>query len=421
MSCQFHCRAFTRLVWLFCFSFLLFNEASAQIQSGQLIDYRLLKSFSSEDMKKSFKEQHIPKVLLAAKDGINVYEILYYTTHTDGKLVKASGVLYIPQGAKRSAPLMIYNHGTSTCRDMYFDGKDEQAICLAFATDGYVVIWPDYIGIGEGERNQLYLNAQTEAGASVDMLIAVTGLLSKLAVNTSKDLFLTGYSQGGHASMATYRLLQDKYKDRFPVTAASPMSGPYDIESTVYDERARPNENPGYLMLLMSSFYESRDSQPQMSELLSYPYDSIIPSLMTGQWPIEYINSCLQDTCFKCVKPEFYLDFDQNKDDPFRKYLYANNVYDWKPESPMELCYCKHDDMVTYKNSVTAYQTMKKNGSTNVHLWMAGRKFKHINCALFTVVYTKMFFDGFLDGHPMTHGPWFKRVLVAMGKAFVKP
>ena len=87
----------------------------------------------------------------------------------------------------------------------------------------------------------------------------------------------------------------------------------------------------------------------------------------------------------------------------------------------MELCYCKHDDEVTYKNSVTAYQTMKKNGSSNVELWHAGRKFKHINCAIFAVVYTKMFFDGFLDGHPRTHGPIFKRMLLAMGKILVKP
>ena len=415
-----HPRILAPFLWILFLS-LMSHQTFAQKQAGQLSEYRLLRSFSPQDMKTLFKEQHIPKLILAAKEGLNVYEILYYTTHSDGKIVKASGVLYVPQGAKRAAPLMIYNHGTNTCRDLYFDGKDEQAICLGFATDGYVVVWPDYIGIGEGERNQIYLNAPTEASASVDMLIAVTDLLPSLSVNTSKNLFLTGYSQGGHASMATYKLLQEKYKDRFPVTAASPMSGPYDIESTVYDARAKPNDNPGYLMLLMSSFYESRDSQPQMGELLCHPYDTIIPSLMTGQWPIEFINSCLPDTCFKAVKPEFYRDFDQNKDSPFRKYLASNNVYDWKPESPTELCYCKGDDQVTYRNSVKAYETMKKNGSTNVELWHAGRKFKHINCALFAVVYTKMFFDGFLEGHPRSHGPIFKRIVLAMGKLLVKP
>jgi hypothetical protein len=393
----------------------------AQIQAATLVEKRLIKNFSPDEIKSFFKEQHIPKLFLAAKAGIKIYKILYYTTHSDGKLVRASGMLFIPEGAKRPSPIMIYNHGTDLCRDMYFDGTGEQAICLGFATDGYIVIWPDYIGIGEGERTQLYLNAPTEAGASVDMLIAVTDLLPSMSVKTGKELFLTGYSQGGHASMATYKLLQDKYKDRFPVTAASPMSGPYDIETTVYDARSKPNDNPGYLMLLMASYYESRDSQAQMSELLATPYDISIPPLMDGSWPIEVVNSCLPDTCFKAVKTEFYKDFDQNKNSAFRKYLASNNVYDWKPESPTELCYCKGDDQVTYKNSITAYDAMKKNGSTSVELWHAGRKFKHINCALFAVIYTKMFFDGFLEGHPRSHGPMFKRMVLNIGKLLVKP
>jgi hypothetical protein len=305
-----------RFIGFFFLSLVLSYSASAQApKAGELIESRLIKDLSETEMKAFFKEQHIPKFFLAAREGIKVYEILYYTTHSDGALVRASGMLFVPQGAKRACPVMIYNHGTNTCRDMYFDGKDEQSICLGFATDGYVVIWPDYIGIGEGDRTQLYLNAPTEAGASVDMLIAVTGLLPSMPVTTSGQLFLTGYSQGGHASMATYKLLQDKYKDRFPVTAASPMSGPYDIESTVYDARFKPNDNPGYLMLLMASYYESRDSLPQMGSFLAYPYDSIIPPMMNGSWPIEVINSCLPDTCFRAVKPEFCIDFDKNKDD----------------------------------------------------------------------------------------------------------
>ena len=399
---------------------LFAGKASAQI-AGQLIEQRLIRSFSADDMKKFFVEQHIPRFIMAAKNGIKIYRILYYTTHPTGRLVKASGMLFVPQGTKRPSPRMIYNHGTDLCRDMEFDGEGEQAICLGFATDGYIVIWPDYIGIGEGEGNQIYLHAASEACASVDMLMAVTDLLPSLDAKPGKELFLTGYSQGGHASMATYRLLQAKYKDRFPVTAASPMSGPYDIESTVYEARAKPNDNPGYLMLLMSSYYEARDSQSRMGSLLCAPYDTIIPQLMTGTWPIEVVNSCLPDTCFKAVKKEFYLDFDQNVNSPFRKYLASNNVYDWKPESPTELCYCKGDEQVTYKNSIKAYETMKKNGATNVELWHAGRKFKHVNCALFAVVYTKMFFDGFLDGHPRSHGPLFKRVVLNIGKLLIKP
>ena len=89
---------------------------------------------------------------------------------------------------------------------------------------------------------------------------------------------------------------------------------------------------------------------------------------------------------------------------------------------PMQLCYCDADEEVPYQNSISAYETMKKNGSTTVELWDSGKKFGHENCALFAVVYTKMFFDGFRYGrHPGTHGPAFKRLLLNIGKLTVKP
>jgi pimeloyl-ACP methyl ester carboxylesterase len=390
-------------------------------EAGRLIGSpRLIRTFSADDIRQWFKGEHIPRVIFAAKYSLKVYEILYYTKHADGRLVKASGLLYVPEDDPKSSPLLIYNHGSYACRDIYFNGKDEQVICMAFATDGYVVLCPDYIGMGEGEGNQMLLNASTEAGATVDMLLAIQSLLPTLPARLSKTLFLAGYSQGGHASMATYRLLQEKYKDRFPVTAASPMSGPYDVEGTVYNARLLPNENPVYLMLLLASYYESRDSMSQMGRALVHPYDSIIPPLMNGEWPEEVINSLLPDTCMKCVKPDLFKEF-ENVNSPLRQYLRANNVYDWRPESPTELCYCMHDEQVPYRNSLTAYNAMKKNGSTTVQTWLVGRKFRHINCASFAVVYTKMFFDGFLNGHPMSHGPLGKRALLNVGKLFVKP
>ncbi len=411
---------FFRLLTLLLLSHGTISGQGLPIEAGRLKDYRLIRSFSADEVKQWFKVSHIPKAIFPTRDGMDIYEIHYYTHHADGRLLRASGQLYIPQGEKKPMPVLIYDHGSYACTDLYFNGKDEQVISMAFATDGYVVIYPDYIGMGEGEGNQIMLNAPTEAGATVDMLLAVSGLLSDLKVQTSQDLFLAGYSQGGHACMATYRLLQEKYKDRFHVTAAAPMSGPYDIERTVYNARLLPNENPVYLMMLLASYYESKDSLKYMGRVLVPPYDTMIPPMMNGCWPEEVLNALLPDTCMKALKPEVFKEF-EDENSPFRKYLRANNVFDWKPESPTELCYCMHDEQVPYTNSITAYNAMKKNGSDKVQLWMSGKKFRHINCASFAVVYAKMFFDGFLKGHPMSHGPAGKRALLNIGKLFVKP
>ena len=54
--------------------------------------------------------------------------------------------------------------------------KSENAICAGFAADGYLVIMPDYIGLGKGDKFHLYQNSESEAVASIDMLLAIQKL-----------------------------------------------------------------------------------------------------------------------------------------------------------------------------------------------------------------------------------------------------
>jgi len=406
--------------------FFLFNLAVAgfsrpEYVPGRLLNYRVVKNFEAQELKDFFKTHHIPRLVLPVNMGLKVYEVIYTTTYIDSSVIKASGLLYVPQTNNLKLPLMVYNHGTEVCRERSASFTDEQTIGLAFAADGYIVMTPDYIGLGEGDHSQLYLNAHAEAQATVDMLLAAKDLLALLDVNTSDKLFVAGYSQGGHAAMATARLLQSNYADRFKVTAAAPMSGPYDLENTVYEGRRKEYVYPGFLMMLLKSYLDSEGQYNRLNTLLVSPYDTVVPPLLNGEYPLAEIDKVLPDTIFKAVNPVFYTDFENNPNSPFRVFLRNNNVYDWKPEMPMKLCYCDGDEEVTYQNSITAYNTMKQNGSKTVHLWRAGKKFGHVNCALFAVVYTKMFFDGFRNGRPGSNGPHFKRLLINIGKLAVSP
>jgi len=387
---------------------------------GKLLEYSLVKSFPADELKAFFKKHHIPKVVLPVNTGLNIYEVIYATTYVDNTIIKASGLIYVPVNSNKEAPLMIYNHGTEICRDRSCSWDGEQSICLAFAADGYIVVSPDYMGLGKGERTQLYLNSRAESVASVDMLISVQELLPQLNIKAGKQLFVTGYSQGGHAAMATTRLLQQQYAQRFPVTASAPMSGPYNIAQTVWDGRSGRYDYPVFFFLLLQSYYESIGKPGDIAKALNSPYDTLIPPLMDGNYNIEDIDKLLPDTIFKTAKPEYLHQFETDSAFGFRRYLKENNVFDWKPEMPMQLCYCNGDEEVNYLNSITAYNTMVKNGSKSVELWRAGKKFGHENCALFAVIYTKMFFDGFRDGHPGNHGPAFKRLLLQIGKLGVK-
>ncbi|WP_458766681.1 alpha/beta hydrolase family protein [Cupriavidus basilensis] len=78
-----------------------------------------------------------------------------------------------------------------------------------------------------------YLNAQQQSADMIDSLRAARVALARAdsgkAARENGKLFITGYSQGGHVAMATHRALQAA---GINVTAASTGSGPYAMAAT---------------------------------------------------------------------------------------------------------------------------------------------------------------------------------------------
>ena len=69
---------------------LCISQVSAQ--AGKMMEYSVIKKFSQGELQIFFKEQHIPRILLEAKQGIDIYEVIYMTTYSDGNPVKASAI-----------------------------------------------------------------------------------------------------------------------------------------------------------------------------------------------------------------------------------------------------------------------------------------------------------------------------------------
>ena len=61
---------------------------------------------------------------------------------------------------------------------------------------------------------------------------------------------------------------------------------------------------------------------------------------------------------------------------------------------------------------------MKENGSKKAKLCKAAKKFGHLECAIHTSIYTKMWFDSFSKGSKKgRNGNWVKRFLLYIQKA----
>lgn len=403
---------------------LLISFGFSQIHAHEfLVSYEKKVTYTKEDLKAKWKENKIKEFISPVNYAVDVYEILYKTRWKDGSEILASGYYFVPADCQEALPTMVLNHGTKLKKDFEVRLGGLQAGCIAFATDGYLTAFPHYIGLGKGEKTHLYQIAESEAFANIDMLRALREMNKELAIQSNNQLFLTGYSQGGHAAMATHKMIQEEYSNEFQVTASAPMSGAYDmtgVQAGVMFEKYNHQAYLPYLLLSLEKQYQMWEGD--IYDVFKEPYKTIIKEQINHDHKLREVSAQLPEVPADMIRDDLVEEFKHNPDFIFTKMLEKNNNYDWKPESPMMLCYCKNDEQVTYKNAFVAHDAMKKNGAKRVILRSGGDKYGHNKCALFSLMNTKFFFDSIKNGKERgSKGKVMKRMLIAMAKLAVKP
>jgi hypothetical protein len=110
--------------------------------------------------------------------GVDAYRVSYRTVDANGRPVVATGLVALPAGGPASLPVVSYDHGTTaTSADVpsSFGLGPDHAVegrwsAELFASAGFAVTEPDYVGMGEGTGPIEYLVAKVEASASADLL-----------------------------------------------------------------------------------------------------------------------------------------------------------------------------------------------------------------------------------------------------------
>jgi dienelactone hydrolase len=172
---------------------------------------------------------NIPGVSLFTRFPVKVYKITYRTVDAAGTEVQASGAAVVPV-MNHPAALLSHQHGTITSESgapsNYGNSSEVWSAGTVLASSGYVVSAPDYLGYGAAKNiSHPYEHRATLASASRDMLRAVRELCVTEKVALNGQLFLTGYSEGGYATMSLHKLLEEEHADEFTVTASAPAPG----------------------------------------------------------------------------------------------------------------------------------------------------------------------------------------------------
>ena len=358
------------------FTFLLSLLFLASLNSQKLVDAELITSLTRAEV--SALAGGFP-----VQFDLDLYKVTYNTPDQNGNEHVASGLLCIPADESFAFPLACYQHGTVGGReDVPSRLAGGYQLPVIFAGIGYVVCAPDFVGLGDSPGIHPYVHADTEASAGVDMIRAVRELDADddFGLFTLNDqVFVGGYSQGGHAAMALHRSLELDYPNEFNVVASAPMSGPYSISESMVDFTLGEDDyaTVSYLAWLVLGYQAVYPELQAFSleDVFKAEYIDDINAFANEEILLWELNArmtqILLDTEGR-VQPRLMLQDDilnsllTDPTHPFSVALADNDTYDWAPQAPTNLYYCQGDDQVTFQNAILADQVMKDNGATSV-------------------------------------------------------
>ena len=359
----------------------------------------------------------LPQFGLGPRNSFDYYTVRYTMENLAGEQDTVSGFFAHPVNVDVNDryPRLVYQHGTTATKfgvpSRAAPGGD---LPYLWASQGYVVLAPDFLNMGDDQEGfHPYVHARTEALAAIRMLEAVQTMPEYQAV-ANDQLFLTGYSQGGHASMALHEILVEEYPD-IEVTAAAHQSGPYSISDIMLNEVILKDSTflyPGFLpytLLAYQAVYDDLDEP--LSEIFRAPYVPFIEAFRdgyeTGAVRLDSLNAQLLATYAqvegdmtyypsRLMLPSF-VDELRNPNSAYRAALRDNDTYDFVNPTPTRLYYCRADDQVRYRNAIVAADTMNQLGASDTEAIDVNPTADHGGCVVPAVSATAQFFDQYAE------------------------
>ncbi len=354
---------------------------------------------------------------LTAQNDITHYTLRYTMQNLEGRMDTVSGLLVVPSGGNvnNRYPRLVYQHGTTV--DKYAVPSREnpgQDLPYFYASQGYVTLAPDYLNMGDDQDGfHPYVHAETEALAAIRMLQALEASPAYANLVNRDQLFLTGYSQGGHASMALHEMLLEEFPN-IAVTAAAHMSGPYSISDVMLNDVILKDSTFAYLgflpytVLAYQEAYAGLDRD--LNEIFRGPYVADIAAfrdgyetgavgldVLTNQLLQTYVQTEGNSTFYpsRLLTPAFKDQLLNNPSNPYRQALYDNDTYRFVNPTPTRLYYCRADDQVSYLNSIVAADTLNQLGATNTMAVNVDNDADHSGCIFPAVLAALDFFEDY--------------------------
>ncbi len=206
-----------------------------------------------------------------AKNAVALFRVTYPSISPDrgNRPVVLSGLVAVPETDAAALPLVSYQHGTVALKtevpSFPEQSPEAQLMIAQFAGQGYALIGPDYLGMGESGEPPDFMVKAGQQQAAADLLPAATAVLKDMG-KRSTGLFIAGWSQGGYVTMAMLERLESI---GVPVTAAATAAAPADLWAALAAPifNPRPADAPWITMIygLLAFSYENHYGIPGLA------------------------------------------------------------------------------------------------------------------------------------------------------------
>ena len=300
---------------------------------------------------------------------IEIYKVTY-NTHYNALPIVASGLVVLPK-TTQGVGMLSFQHGTITKYDeapSNFSAGDLNTVAYAaMASVGFIGVIPDYLGFGSSTSVlHPYYVEELMASSVIDLLYAAAELSQQKGIIFNSKLFLAGYSEGGYATMAAHKAIEENGLDGFTLIASFPAAGAYDIkgvQETIFKQDEY--DDPHYLAYLARAYQVHYERDELLTDFFKEPYASRIPDLFDGQKGAGDINAQLTKKVSDLIHEDVLSNIDTN---PNYGYLVGafneNSLTDWTPEIQMFMYHGLSDETVPYQNSVDTFDKLIANGAS---------------------------------------------------------
>jgi hypothetical protein len=297
-------------------------------------------------------------------------------------MTNASAAVLVPSGVDCPGPfpLIAYVRGTNAFKaHTMANPEDPETIRLMafFAAQGYVVVTTDYLSYAlSSYPYHPYMHADTEASSIIDSIRATRNAALSLGLTLNGKVMLTGYSQGGHASMATQRAIEQSDAGEIILVAAAHIADPYSISGALIDGVKNPILGVQALVPFQITSWQRiyGNVYDKVTDVFNSPYDRYIETLFPTLLDQAALYNLLPggtpaQARDKMLKASYLNDLTNNTSNGAILAAKKQDLLSWNPKAPTILCGGLHDPTVKFPiNAQVAYDAFRSRGGSNVSL-----------------------------------------------------